>query len=245
MAETSEHPIPTHVNFKNLTGRKFGRLTVIRYSHRHVCPSGQTKSIWECLCELGKTTFVFGESLYCGTKSCGCLVGELARINNATHGGARRSGKNAAYHVWSNMIDRCYQPKNKRFPRYGGRGIKVCPRWRRSFGNFLADMGPRPSFAHSIDRFPNQDGDYEPGNCRWATNTEQARNKSNNYLITYRDKTQCLSAWCEELNIPYARTILRISRREWSIEDAFTIPGGSRRPGVPNRPRKPRVTALA
>jgi len=104
------------------------------------------------------------------------------------------------YTSWSQMKDRCYNKNDHAFYRYGGRGITVCDRWRNSFINFFSDMGPRPSPNHSIDRIDNN-GNYEPSNCRWATIKEQNRNRRDNSLITVNGVTKCLVAWVEELGI--------------------------------------------
>lgn len=107
------------------------------------------------------------------------------------------------YAPWQSMLTRCLNPNAADYPAYGGRGILVCHRWRK-FAHFRADMGPRPSPAHSLDRYPNQDGNYEPGNVRWATPQEQARNRSTNRLITYQGQVKCLSEWAEILGITSA-----------------------------------------
>src|SRR5688500_16157023 len=105
------------------------------------------------------------------------------------------------YRAWASMKQRCLNPKVVAYPQYGQRGIKVCDRWLTSFPNFYADMGPRPSPSHSLDRIDN-DGDYTPDNCRWATRVEQGRNQRTNVLFTHNGKTQCLTAWSEEIGIP-------------------------------------------
>jgi len=109
--------------------------------------------------------------------------------------------------IWKGMIQRCTNPKRDAFIYYGGRGIEVCQRWLDSFENFLADVEPRPSPAHSIDRFPNPNGNYEPGNVRWATRAEQSRNKKNNHLMTLNGETHCLTEWAEVLG--YSRGCLK------------------------------------
>jgi hypothetical protein len=107
--------------------------------------------------------------------------------------------KNKAYRAWNNLKKRCNNPNNISFVYYGGRGIKVCRRWKK-FENFIADMGLPPSEKHSIDRIDN-DGNYEPSNCRWATREEQANNKSNNKFITYNDCTLTIAQWARKLNV--------------------------------------------
>jgi len=104
------------------------------------------------------------------------------------------------YKTWSHMIDRCHNPKCKLYPRYGGRGISVCDRWHNSFLTFLADIGHRPTPKHSIDRIDN-DGNYEPGNCRWATYKEQNQNMRGNHIILFHGRSQCLQAWADEAGL--------------------------------------------
>jgi len=122
--------------------------------------------------------------------------------------------------TWINMKQRCQNPKSTHYQNYGGRGIRVCERWDRDFLAFVADMGERPSQNHTLDRIENN-GDYEPTNCRWATRAEQGRNKRNNHLVTYQGVTKPTSAWAEQMGI--SGTLLR-KRLEigWSSERALT-----------------------
>jgi hypothetical protein len=128
------------------------------------------------------------------------------------------------------MIDRCTDSKRHDWHRYGGRGITVCQRWRNSYESFFADMGPRPSPQHSIDRIDN-DGNYEPGNCRWATTLEQGSNKSNNRLLTFDGQTLTIAQWARKLGIPVGTLNLRISHYNWPVERALTQPVRRRRWG--------------
>lgn len=149
-----------------LTGQRFGRLLVIRRA-----PNRGRWTAWTCRCDCGVEKVVASTGLVQGsTRSCGCLVHE----NKAalTHGMSGRS----EYYIWALMLQRCYNPKNDHYEDYGGRGIRVCERWKKSFEAFFADMGPRPG-RMTMDRWPNKDGNYEPGNCRWATWKEQAQNR--------------------------------------------------------------------
>jgi hypothetical protein len=120
------------------------------------------------------------------------------------------------------MVQRCHNPKHPKFHLYGGRGIAVCERWRESFDAFLADMGPRPSPKHSVDRKDNDLG-YEPGNCRWATQTEQCRNKRTNRLLSVRGKTVTVAEWATESGTP-ARLIAKRLELGWTAEDAIFAP---------------------
>lgn len=156
-------------NFVDLTGKKFGRLTVQSSKGRNHFG----KLVWECRCACGKTTEVIGANLKSGaTTSCGCFHVQEARARFTTHG----QRQTPLYRVWLQMKNRCSNPKDNSFKYYGALGVKVCKRWRDSFAAFLKDMGPRPR-GRSIDRYPDNAGDYKPGNCRWATRSQQQKNK--------------------------------------------------------------------
>lgn len=157
----------------DLNGSQFGRLSVVERDGL-VVPTR-----WICRCECGVVKSVASSKLTSGnTQSCGCLGRELSADRARKHGLSR----SPEYRVYKTMINRCYNEKVVKYPRYGGRGIKVCPEWLASFETFYKDMGPRPSDDHSIERKDN-DGDYCPDNCRWATRIEQANNKSNSVLF--------------------------------------------------------------
>lgn len=157
----------------NLVGNQFGRLWIIKFDRM----DKYGHSRWIAYCECGKLKTVTSNKLLLGkTRSCGCLQKDVtSQLNKvrATH----RDIKSPEYKCWASMIQRCYNPKHDNFVNYGGRGIEVCSKWRESYLRFLEDVGRKPTLQHSIDRI-NGNGNYEPGNVRWATRSEQEKNKS-------------------------------------------------------------------
>lgn len=154
----------------DVTGQKFGRLSVLSMTVR------DRRTYCVCRCDCGTTKEIVTPSVISGrTKSCGCLARESAAAAHLVHGDC--VGKpTPEWTAWKSMHQRCTDPNCENWPHYGGRGITVCERWSK-FENFLTDMGRRPSAKHSLDRYPNNDGNYEPSNCRWATASQQAFNR--------------------------------------------------------------------
>lgn len=207
---------PTFHNSRDLTGERFSRLTVKSFAGR-----GKHKQlIWKCICDCGNECLAYGNGLMRGVKqSCGCLHSDVTAKRSTTHG----MTKTPTYKSWRSMIRRCEAPVDIGFKNYGARGISVCQRWRDSFEAFLEDMGERPSKKYEIDRYPNNDGNYEPGNCRWATRTEQARNRRSNTMLTHDGKTMCISEWAESLGWNQGQILNRLYLG-WSVDDALTTP---------------------
>ena len=201
-----------------ITGKRFGRILVIERADDAIMKNGAHRSRWKCLCDCGKTTIVIGANLTNGhTQSCGCLHREVTGEKHRAHGLTRTR----LYRIWSNMKDRCYRKNNRYYSDYGARGITVCPEWRDSFEIFR-DWAMANGYQDdlTLDRKDN-DGPYSPGNCRWATKTQQANNKRNNRLITYNGKTQTLAQWAEEYGISPSCLGLRINRYKWPIHKAL------------------------
>lgn len=193
----------------SLIGKKFGRLTVIEDAG-----SANGLSTWKCRCDCGSEIIVPGKLIKRGTyKSCGCLKSEQTRLLNLSHG---KSGTRT-FNIWKNMRQRCLNKNNPRYPGYGGRGIKICDRWK-DYVNFLKDMGEAPN-KFSIERKDN-DGNYCPENCVWADNRTQCRNTRRNRSITFEGRTQCISAWADELGIDPAGMHRRLAN--WPIARALT-----------------------
>ena len=198
---------------KDLTGRKFNHLRVVSRA-----PNSAAREVqWNCLCDCGKESVVRGSCLMRGhTKSCGCL-----QIERATkHGSARRGKRSAEFRAWDSAKQRCCNPNDKSYKDYGGRGISMYEEWRNDFMAFYLYMGPRPE-GLTLDRIDNN-GNYEPGNCRWASQKTQGNNKRNNVILSFKGKTQTFSQWCEELGIKPSTLDARL-RRGWDTERALSL----------------------
>jgi hypothetical protein len=206
-------------------GTRWGRLTYVKEAEK----DKHGKRVVLVACDCGKQKSVSLRHLRNGAiLSCGCLNKELASERFTVHGMA-----GSRVHVaWMNMISRCNRgPGFKFYKNYRGRGIKVHEEWR-SFPAFLAyvlaEIGPPPSPEHSLDRFPDRNGDYAPGNVRWATQKQQMRNTTANRMITFRGETLCMAEWSEKAGISYGTLSARIDRHGWPIDRALTTPVKSR-----------------
>jgi len=203
----------------DIIGQSFGYLTVVS---RQTMPykDNLKRGFWNCLCSCGNVCIASSWQLRSGRKkSCSCMQGSARK----THGGSQC----ISYPSWNSMISRCYNPNNVGYKNYGGRGITVCDRWRvgedgkSGFQCFFEDMGERPRWWH-IDR-RNNNGNYEPSNCRWVGGKQNQRNKGNSMYITINSETLLTVEWAEKTGIDY-QTIVSRMRRGWSPEDAVSLP---------------------
>lgn len=203
--------------FQDLTGQRFGRLTVIKQAEDHICPNGQHKTQWLCRCECGNEVIILANSLKSGrTTSCGCILKKHGLRNTRL------------YYIWRDMKKRCYNPNNKGYKNYGGRGINVCKEWLDDFQNFynwsIANgYDDKAKYGVcTIDRI-DVNGNYEPSNCRWVDMKIQSRNRRDNVNVTINRQTHCLKDWCKILNLNYLTVHKRINNLHWSVEKALTI----------------------
>lgn len=202
-----------------MVGERFGRLTVVASAGRD--KFGRAR--FHCVCDCGEETSTLSTYLRSGdTKSCGCLQTEAAAKINRSHGKSRTP----EYQSWFSMISRCTKPTQNYYELYGGRGIRVCDRWMK-FENFLADMGPKPTPKHSIDRI-NNNGNYEPSNCRWASIIEQANNTRENRFIKFDGQLVTHAQAARLAGISYNTFCARF-RRGWEIYDIMTRPVAKKR----------------
>ncbi len=203
-------------------GDRYGRLTLIE--PKPSCATGRT---WLCRCDCETELVVSQNSLRRGnTKSCGCLHREsAARIGamHKTHG----QSQTREYGIWLGMIQRCCNPNEEHYERYKG---LLCAAWINSFEGFIAHVGPCPSMVHTIDRIDNERG-YEPGNVRWSTKAEQARNTRRNVRLAFRGEVLSMSEWAERLQLAVGTIWNRINKCKWTVERALSTPiqGGAKR----------------
>lgn len=200
--------------FIDLTGKKFGRLVVLRrsgYVNNHIT--------WECKCQCGIIKIIDGSCLKNNSsKSCGCYKSEVTVKRNTTHGFSKIN----EYSIWTVIINRCYNKNDPYYNTYGGAGIKMSYEWRNSFVAFFNDMGVRPSKLHSVERRNNKKG-YSKFNCYWGTAGEQARNKNNNVVVVLNGEKKCLKDWCIFYGINIS-TVSSRRKRGWSWLKSFEEP---------------------
>ena len=198
----------------DLANQRFGKLVVESFAGKNRWGA----ALWLCRCDCGKTKVIVSGHLRGGVRSCGCLAQEVRRSGKYCHGKSQAR----VYRIWDQMKSRCSNAKRKDFYRYGGRGIKVCERWSK-FENFYDDMGEPPTSEHTLDRINNENG-YEPGNCRWATRSEQGRNKSNNVIVVVRGEKMTLIEAVQRFSSLSYGTISRRIYYGWDVEKAIFSP---------------------
>ncbi len=205
---------------KDLAGQRFGRLTVL-YN------TGERKNgsvVWRCRCDCGNELDIRSRDLVSvHTTSCGCYKRQRVAEVHTEHGMTRGEKIHPIYQTWGNMLQRCENPNASDYKYYGFRGIKVCDEWHKfiPFCDWALASGWQKGLQ--LDRI-NNNGNYEPGNCRWATPQENSHNRRSNRMITFAGKTQCLAAWADDTRIGYFTLSSRINRNHWPIERALTEP---------------------
>jgi len=209
----------------DLTGKRYGKLTVLKRSENHVSANGIQHRRWLCKCDCGKEVIVDGEYLKNGdTKSCGCLRAYSGVGNPNYRHGALVGQQTRLYRIWSNMKQRCNNPLNPYYQKYGGRGIDVCDEWQSDFPTFAKwakDNGYTDDLT--IDRIDVNKG-YSPENCRFASMDIQANNTTRNHHIAFNGQTKTMSEWANEFGIKYSTLRSRINLLGWDIERALTTP---------------------
>ena len=197
----------------DLTGKRFGMLEVIRKA-----PRTQNATRWECKCDCGNVSFVTSSDLRNGrTKSCGCLRGIVSKQKAKTHG----MSKSKLYCCWTDIKQRCYNENSPAFKQYGGRGIKMCDEWKKSFERF-SDWATNNGYSEglTIERV-DVNGNYCPENCKWASPYEQSINRRSNIIISYNGESRCLSEWCKKYRTDYCLVYNRMHKNKWSFERAM------------------------
>ncbi len=198
----------------DMLGERRGKLLVIGRSDKRT----KRGLYWICRCDCGNVIEAAGADIRVGdTTSCKCARNERTRLLKYSHG----MEGTPTYRSWEDMKKRCYDPSRPYYRHYGGRGIVVCDSWKNSFQNFFADMGERP-VGLTLDRVDN-DGNYEPSNCRWATRKQQSNNTRRTHFVTVNGEARSLMQWSEQLGISYS-SIKRRLRAGWSEEEACTVP---------------------
>lgn len=205
-------------NFSDLTGQKFNRLTVIKRDGKH--KSGNIK--WLCRCDCGNYTHVTTYNLKSGNAiSCGCYTSERMTAMNRKHGGFGTR----LYEIWRQMHRRCYGVGTKAYKDYGGRGITICDEWKGDFESFRKwALSNGYTDDLTIDRIDN-DGNYDPSNCRWATMKAQSNNRRNSHLIEYNGEVHTISEWADIYGVDQVKLWNRLSVRDWELEPSLAALG--------------------
>lgn len=203
----------------DITGQKFSRLTAIK----RVGTNNDGRPVWLFLCDCGNEHTVNSKDVRYGhSKSCGCYASDMLVKRNFKHGHTKHDNVSTPeFKAWLGMRKRVQDPTYHAYERYKARGIKICGRWSE-FANFYEDMGKRPEDM-TLERIDNN-GNYEPSNCKWATRLEQTNNRENTIHITYKGETDTLSNWARKKDIGYMKLYKRIVRRGWDIDKALETP---------------------
>lgn len=205
--------------FSDRAGQRYGNLVITKLHSRYARANGSSYYTWECLCDCGKTTIAITDNLVRGkTKSCGCQGSRnTIGVRTLTHG----LSNTREYSVWGSMKKRCFNPNATHYKDYGGRGITVCDRWKDSFENFLKDMGKCPD-GMTLDRIDNN-GNYDPSNCRWTTQLVQARNSRHNRRFIVNGAVNTVSQLVKVLNTPREtiRRKLKALPNDSTLSDSF------------------------
>lgn len=201
---------------RKLIGERFGRLIVISELEQR-----GFQRMLECKCDCGTVISVYMSNLVKRnghTKSCGCLKIEIATNRLTKHGHVSNGKWSGEYHSWAHMVSRCTNPNVPAYKDYGGRGIIICDQWMgvNGFTTFLNDMGNKPSKDHSLDRYPDNNGNYEPSNCRWATEPQQQSNKRNNHWEEYNGERKIVNEWAKVLGVKQNIICKRLKKQSFS-----------------------------
>lgn len=205
---------------KEMIGKRFGRLVVVRRVENHYYPSGRHDACYECCCDCGNTVNVLGIHLRSGhTVSCGCFRVDTSRQTMTVHG----KTNTRLYTIWKNVHARCTNQNHNDYPNYGGRGITVCDEWKHNFQAF-EEWAINHGYADdlSLDRI-DVNGNYEPCNCRWVSQKDQCNNTRSNIYVTINEQTMTLKQWTEALGLNYGTIVSRVSRG-WDPITALTTP---------------------
>ena len=209
-----------------VAGSRYGKLLVEAQAESRRTPRGEPKKMWACVCDCGEPYTARDGDLKRGrTNHCGCETPARLSKTSRKHGASVVGNpRQREFRIWRAMLNRCRNRNSKAFSDYGGRGIRVCARWQESFEAFYEDMGPSPSRGHSIDRYPNKDGDYRPDNCRWATRREQNQNTRRNLMVTLDGTEMCLSEASRVSGVGLSTVSYR-RKRGVPLERCFDPPG--------------------
>lgn len=203
---------------KNILGNRYGKLIVVEGKGIRRSPCGAGAMVWICQCDCGKRSEVRTAALTGGRiLSCGCGIVTSLKKRLTIHGMGNSANKE--FNAWKSMKARCYRKTRKGYDLYGGRGITICKRWLEAFQNFYDDMGKAPTQKHSIDR-KDVNGNYEPSNCRWATQKEQMNNVRRNVKVKYKEEVLTISQLCEKISLSREKVKKMIEKGECELYSA-------------------------